>query len=403
MKILINSINYTPELIGIGKYTAEMAEWLSRAGHDVRVITAPPYYPQWKIAKGYSAFKYSLCLINNVRVIRCPLWVPSTPSGLKRLIHLGSFAISSLPVILWISVFWRPKIIFVVEPPLFCAAGVLAGGFISRSETWLHVQDFEVDAAFDLGLLKSEKLRKYVNSIESWLMKRFTVCSTISERMLERLHDKTTNKTGVLFQNWVDTDKIHPMMNKPRSIGELSISEETKVILYSGNMGEKQGLEIIIDAAERFLDREDLIFILCGTGSVRKLLEQKANQLRNVKFIQLQPVEKLNELLNLAYIHILPQRSGAEGLVMPSKLSNMMASGRPVIATAMQHSQIAQVLDGCGVVVEPGDLDGLCAAILSLVEDEDKAAFLGCKGREYVVEHWSLDNIMESVFGKYAQ
>lgn len=401
MKILINSINYAPELIGIGKYTTEMAEWLTEAGHDVKVVTAPPYYPEWNVSKGYSAYKYSTGYINNVRVIRCPLWVPKSPSGLKRVLHLSSFSVSSFPVVLWISILWRPKIIFVVEPPLFCAPGVLVSGFISQSDTWLHIQDFEVDAAFDLGLLKSEWLRKCVNLIESWLMRRFDILTTISERMLKRLRMKTSIDKGVLFENWVETDKIFPMNHKPKIYKTLRISDEAKIILYSGNMGEKQGLEILIDAAERLKERKDTQFLLCGTGPAKKRLEQKAQNLNNVKFIPLQPLEKLNELLNLAYLHVLPQMSGAEDLVMPSKLTNMMASGKPVIATAMKNTQIANVLKDCGEVVNPGDLEGLCDSILRLVDDEVMAKKYGDNGRRYAISHWNIDNVMKSTFDNY--
>ena len=401
MKFLLNSINYAPELVGIGKYTADMAEWLTEAGHDVKVVTAPPYYPEWAVFRGYSAYRYKSEKINGVHVIRCPLWVPHSPSGIKRILHLASFSLSSFPVVLWLSFFWRPRIIFVVEPPLFCAPGVLLGGFSGRSDTWLHVQDFEVDAAFDLGMLKSATLRRFVISVESWLMRRFSKLSTISMRMLDRLKGKTSGRECVLFENWVATDKIYPLENQPSLHDSLALPAETKIILYSGNMGEKQGLEIIIDAANRLNKREDMLFLLCGTGSAKNMLEQKARHLDNVKFIPLQPVSLLNELLNLAYLHLLPQKAGAEDLVMPSKLSNMMASGKPVIATVMGHSQIAKVLDGCGEVVEPGNLESFCEAIVKLIDNESYAAMLGNNGRKYAVAHWNIDNVMNAVFGNY--
>ncbi|MCK4703844.1 MAG: colanic acid biosynthesis glycosyltransferase WcaI, partial [Gammaproteobacteria bacterium] len=120
MKIIIYSINYYPELIGIGKYNGEMAEWLADKGHEVSVITAPPYYPAWVVKSGYSRFWFKKEKLNQVNVIRCPLWVPSKPSGLKRILHLFSFAFTSFPVIFWYAIRHRPEIIFVVEPPIFC-------------------------------------------------------------------------------------------------------------------------------------------------------------------------------------------------------------------------------------------------------------------------------------------
>ena len=125
MRILICGINYTPELVGIGKYTGEMAEALANAGHEIRVVTAPPYYPDWQVAAGFCAWHYRSQFLKGVKVWRCPLWVPHQPSGLKRVLHLASFAISSLPLMLWEGLFWRPDIVFVVEPPFFCVFGAL--------------------------------------------------------------------------------------------------------------------------------------------------------------------------------------------------------------------------------------------------------------------------------------
>lgn len=94
MKILVYGINYSPELTGIGKYTGEMVAWMAQEGHEVRVITAPPYYPQWKVGERYSAWRYRW-EEGEATVWRCPLYVPKQPSTLKRLLHLGSFALSS--------------------------------------------------------------------------------------------------------------------------------------------------------------------------------------------------------------------------------------------------------------------------------------------------------------------
>ena len=113
MRILIYGINFSPELTGIGKYTGEMAAWLAARGHEVRVVTAPPYYPDWQVWAGFSAWQYQLAdeTGGRLRVVRCPLWVPARPSGLTRLLHLASFALSSLPVLLW-QWRWRPEVVF---------------------------------------------------------------------------------------------------------------------------------------------------------------------------------------------------------------------------------------------------------------------------------------------------
>jgi len=185
LRILIYGINFTPELTGIGKYTGELYDWLKGRGHKVRVVTAPPYYPNWKIFDGYSACNYPVKSSANGTVYKCPLWVPKSPSGIKRILHLLSFAISSLPVMLG-QILWRPDVVMVVEPPFFCAPTALVAGRLCGAKTLLHVQDFEVDAAFDLGLIKSSILRRIVMRAGKILLHYFDRVSTISFRMIER-------------------------------------------------------------------------------------------------------------------------------------------------------------------------------------------------------------------------
>jgi colanic acid biosynthesis glycosyl transferase WcaI len=139
---LIYGINYSPELTGIGKYTGEMAAWLSEQGHDVQVVTAPPYYPEWRIGEGYSGRWFRSERLAGVRVLRCPLWVPPQPGGLKRLAHLLSFALSSIPAVLW-SLRRRPEVIIVVAPAFFCAPAAWLAASLYGAKCWLHIQDFE--------------------------------------------------------------------------------------------------------------------------------------------------------------------------------------------------------------------------------------------------------------------
>ena len=148
MRILLLSAYYAPELTAIGKYNAEMATWLQAQGHEVRVVCMPPHYPAWKVWPGYSSWRYTHDRPSGVPVWRCPTWVPRQPGGLKRLISMGLFALSSMPVLLR-QLVWRPDMIFVVEPPLFLMFPALLVGTVSRTPVWLHVQDLEVDAAFE--------------------------------------------------------------------------------------------------------------------------------------------------------------------------------------------------------------------------------------------------------------
>lgn len=395
MRILLVGINYAPELTGIGKYSSEMAEWLVAAGHEVRVVTAPPYYPEWRVAEGYAAWRYRTETVRSVSIWRCPIWVPARPSGLKRLLHLASFALSSLPVLLR-QVFWRPDVVITIEPPLFCAPTAWLCARLSGAYAWLHVQDFEVDAAFELGILRSISLHNMVGNLESWLMRRFDRVSTISPNMVQRLiSKKVATERTTLFTNWVDVDSIFPMSQSSPMRQQLNIASDCIVALYSGNMGEKQGLEIVLDSAAALISEKKIQFILCGAGAARIRLQKKYVGLSNVEWLPLQPLERLNALLNMADIHLLPQKSGAVDLVMPSKLAGMLASGRPVIATVNKRSQIAEVLTNCGVVVEPDNMADFSDAVVRLAKDADARKKLGINAREYVLCHWARDSVLQ--------
>lgn len=399
MKILFYGINYAPELTGIGKYTGEMAEWFAAQGHEVRVITAPPYYPAWKVSEGYSN-SYTTEKLNNVTVLRTPLWVPHQPSGLKRLIHLASFALSSLPVLFkqW---FWKPDVVWVVEPPLMCAPAAVVFAKLNGAKSWLHIQDYEVNAAFDMGLVKGRILRKCVEKIESWLMRCFDRVSTISGQMLQLAAQKGVDAEKIIsFPNWVDISAIQPLQNPSSYRKELGISEDTVVALYSGNMGGKQGLEILAEVARLISLTEHapkIQFVFCGNGAGRADLEAACSNLTNVLFLDLQPLERLSELLGLADIHLLPQRADAADLVMPSKLTGMMASGRAVVATATMNTELGRVVAvdaECGVIVEPENSIQMVEGILKLALNDELRNKLGFNGRVYAEKKLSKEEIL---------
>lgn len=387
MRILLYGINFAPELVGIGKYSGELAAMLSEHGHEVRVVTAPPYYPQWRIASEYSGWRYKSECIGQVSVLRCPLWVPRSPTGLTRLIHLASFALSSIPALLR-QVLWRPDVVLMIAPTLFCAPAAWFVARMSGARAWLHIQDFELDAAIALGLLKSPILRRIMQQFESFWLLHFHKVSTISEAMLDRLYEKNVKPDRcMLFPNWVDTRSIYPLQSPSTFRAELGISDRTIIALYAGNMGEKQGLEIIINAAQLLSNDDKIVFVLVGAGTARMRLEQMAQGMTNVRWMPIQPLERMNDLLNLADIHLLPQVAGAADLVMPSKLTGMFASGRPVVVTAAQGTHLAEVIMGRGDVTPPGDAIAFATAIRELSRDSVTRQHYGINAREYAEQH----------------
>ena len=398
MRILIYGLNYAPELTGIGKYTGEMSSWLAARGHEVRVVTAPPYYPAWSIREDYRGRLYRTEKIPGEPIVyRTPLYVPAKPTGLKRMAHLFSFMLGSLPVMLR-QIFWKPEILFTVEPTFFGAPLALLVAQATDAASWLHVQDFEVDAAFDLGLLPAKgPVHALALGLEEFFTRSFTRVSSISHKMVERALGKgVPSDRTILFPNWVDVDAIRPQpLGASNSFrGELGL-EEKIVILYSGNMGAKQGLELLAPLAEAFENDDRVHFLFCGDGAFRPQLETLVAHRPNVTLLPLQPFARLNDLLNAADIHLLPQRAGAADLVMPSKLTGMLSSGRPVVATADAGTQVAHVVEGCGLVVPAEDALALNAAVRRLIDDESLRRELGEAARVYAVEHLGKEQVLE--------
>jgi colanic acid biosynthesis glycosyl transferase WcaI len=394
MKILVYTANFAPEPTGIGKYSGEMTEWLAAQGHEVRVVAAPPYYPSWQLAKGYAWPPYRTETWKGCTVYRAPLWVPRNPGGLKRVLHLASFSITSVPQMLrqWA---WRPDVVLTVAPSFMCSPMGWLTARVTGASAWLHVQDFEVDVAFSMGLFKGRVSRYLVRGLESRLMRRFDAVSTISSRMLDLLRAKHVPPERChFFPNWVDIHHIKPLKTPSSYRQQLGIPEHAVVCLFSGSLGRKQGLVVIPEAAQKLSARLDIHFVVCGDGVMKPELERSAGELGRFHLLPLQPLERLPELLGLADIHLLPQSPEAEDLVLPSKLTGMLSSGRPIIATCNPHSEIASVVNQCGLVVPPEDATALALAIVQLADAPDQRRTLGVAARKYAEDQIGRDAVL---------
>jgi colanic acid biosynthesis glycosyl transferase WcaI len=399
MRILLYTVNFAPEPTGIGKYSGEMASWLVKHGHTVRVVAAPPYYPSWKVDPQYSWFSYRRETWQGLEVFRSPLWVPKAPGGVARVVHLLSFAISSFPVMMR-QVLWRPNLVITVAPAFVCAPTGLLCARLAGAETWLHLQDFEVDLAFRMGLLRGRFLQRVVLRMERWLLRRFDSVSSISSRMVEQLLTKGVEiRKTRYFPNWVDISHIKPGTTSGGGFRqELAIAKDAKVVMFSGSLGGKQGLMAIPAAANLLAHRTDIVFVICGDGVMKPALQEAFAGLSNVRFLPLQPVERLGELLCTADIHLLPQSPDAADLVLPSKLSGMLASGRPVISTCRPGTELDCVVSSCGIVVPPDDPAAFAGAIAKLADETATRLELGRRARAYAEDYFERDAILGRIF-----
>lgn len=398
MRLLVYGINYLPELTGNGKYTGEMCQWLAKRGHEVRVVTAVPYYPEWRVPEAYRGRLYRIETVEGVEVHRANLFVPAAPTTPTRLLHLASFALSSLPRVLG-QRSWRPDIVISVVPTLFGAPGALLTARLARAKSLLHIQDFEMDAMLGLGMGRDGGVGA---SIERWLMRRFSAISTISYSMVERAEAKLgSGRKALFFPNWVDIDFV-----KPGPTGDLyrqlwGIPPQTKVVLYSGNMGRKQGLEIVLEAAAALKGEEDVLFILVGAGAAAENLRKaaEARALSNVRFYPLQPYEQLPELMALADVHLVVQRRGAADAFLPSKLTTILAAGGNALVTAEVHTELGRLCEkhpGIAVRVEPEDAARLTETLrgmLALVDVEHRRH--NAVARAYAEQNLDKQRVLE--------
>lgn len=400
MKILIYGINFNPELTGIGKYTGEMVDWLAAQNNECRVITAPPYYPAWKIGKGYSSCHYKKENKKNHIVYRCPLWVPRAPKTISRLVHLLSFSFSSFPV-LFKQITWKPDIIICIAPSFFCAPQAVLFSKLTRSKSWLHFQDFEICAMFETGMMSSfKKLNTFAHSIQSFITRRFDIVSTISHTMVQSANKKRVSFSPVtLFPNWVDINFIRPDANRQTYRKKWKINDDCKIILYSGNIGKKQSLELLVEAAVLLKHRNDIKFIIVGNGAFKKDLQQQASEksLQNIFFKQLQPYELLPDLLKCADIHLILQKKGTKDSFLPSKLTSILSVGGHSIITAEKGTELYHIVKsnpGIATVIPPEKPEILASEIVGLLQ-KDTSKY-NAPARKYAEQKLEKDAVLSN-------
>lgn len=389
MNILIIGINYAPEMVGIGPYTAGMAQFLVSAGHSVTVVCAKPYYPEWVVHPTFAGGGRRISQENGVRIVRVPTFVPAKPNGLRRLAHHMSFAARAEMAMIAETRRSKPDVVIGIAPSLISMVAARHAARRTGAKLWMHIQDFEVEAAFATGLLRDKGiLADAARKFESWAIRADRV-STISPQMCAKLIEKGVPSDRVVeFRNWANIDEVVPLQGLSPYRSAWAI-DRPHVALYSGNIANKQGIEIVVEAARLLRHRKDLAFVVCGNGPNRAKLCENSVGLDNIHFHDLQPRERLSDLLGLATIHLLPQIAGAADLVLPSKLTNMLASGRPVIATALLGTGLADEVEGCGIVTPPGDVGAFVEGIESMIDSPLHLQRAGSAARYRAEARWS--------------
>lgn len=403
MRLMVVCINYAPEIISTGVYTTGLAEYMAQYEVETDVVTALPYYPAWKTFDGWRRpWWKSRISENGARITHCPIYVPSNPTGKKRILHYISFAFSALPILLWKALHRRHDVVVLVAPSMISAPGVLAAARLAGASSWLHIQDCEVEAAFATGLLDPKSgLGRKAKGFESWVLRRFDKVSSISGPMLDKLREKAVPEERIVeLRNWANLEKVTPMQGPSPLKAELGITTRY-VALYSGNLANKQGLGVLPEMARHLSHRDDLTIAICGDGPMRQRLEDMSTELPMIRFFPLQPLERLSDLLGMADVHLLPQIAGAADLVLPSKLTNMLASGRPVIATTEADTALGREVEGVGAIVPPDNPEALAKALEELIAAPQHRAALGLAARERALERWDMNVILSRLKNQF--
>jgi len=397
MRILIFGINYSPELTGIGKYTGEMGSWLAQQGNDVHVVTAVPYYPEWEVHEKYKGKNWHTEVIDGAKVHRIPLYVPKEVTSVKRILHEFSFVLGIIPI--WFKFLFSKRfdVVFCIAPPFHLGILPLLYSKLRGVPMITHIQDLQVDAAKELGMIKNKTFLNIMFSMERFILKKSTKVSTISLGMQLKINGKgIAADKQMLFPNWVDENNIMPLPKEKSLRGEFGLSTTDKVVLYSGNLGEKQGLEVIIDVAKQYKDRSDVYFLIIGSGGGKEKLEQMAKDadLAQVRFYPLQPYDKLSALLATADVHLVLQKKSAADLVMPSKLTGILAAGGCAIVTAEPGTSLYVIINqyNMGILVEPEDTDSLRKGIDYAINNNLDAYKVNA--RKYAEAYLSKESIL---------
>lgn len=392
MKITVWGINYDPEPTGIGPFNTDLCVYFAERGHDVTMISTFPYYPWWKKPAEARGKWCEKTTIRGVKLHRRWHWVPAKPSTLKRLLHEMSFVFTST----WAALTQpRPDVYIVVSPPLFLGLGAFLVSRIKRAPFVFHVQDLQPDAALGLGMIKPGPAVRALYLLEKWNYRSAALVSGISQGMMDAFARKGVPAAKTtLFPNWIPDASAPPKAGAASFRAANGISPHQPLIAYSGNVGVKQGLEVVIDAAAQPAGSEPAEqsaahWAICGEGAAKPALEQRIQETRaaGVRLYPLQPDDLYQALLRESDVALITQQRGTGQFFFPSKLLSILQHGKPVLAVADESSELARAVrqGQFGLVTEPGDSAGLRRAASQLLQaSDDQRATWARNGRAWV-------------------
>lgn len=382
LRITILGLNYAPEPTGNAPYTASLAEGLVEAGHDVRVITGYPHYPEWQLKEGYKGWTHDE-LVDGVSVKRRRHFIPRAPSAVHRMHMELSFGFR-----LFFARWGNPDVVLVVSPALFSSALALLRIRLTprRPAVGLWVQDL-----YSLGVVETgaggKKLGGLMSKVESLILRSADGVVVIHDRFREYIVKSLGVPSEVtrVIRNWTHLPPS-PTSGIGRIRARLGWATDDVVVLHAGNMGKKQGLENVIEAARLAQERNSKVrFVLMGDGNQRKRLEELAEGIDRIQFVAPLPDEEFQQALAAADVLLVNELPGVKDMAVPSKLTSYFNAGVPVIAATDSGSVTALEINASrgGIRVDASAPEALLKAAEELSLDPKAAAALGNNGLRF--------------------
>ncbi len=368
-----------------------IVEGLAEAGHEIRVVTSLPFYRQNKVEADWVGDRVQHQEMPWGRVTRVEPFAANDKRSIpKRALGFGAFTALTT----WRAVVdrWKPDVVLAMAPPITLG---LAGWLAARRRRVpyvFNVQDVFPDVTVELGVLTNPKLISFFSALERFTYRRADVVTTLTDDMRQNIVGKLGAKWESrvrVIPNFVDSEAIRPGDRANSYRTEFGLDDQT-VVMYTGNIGFSQPLDLLLGAAEANTGRDDVVFVLNGDGSARPGLEERAAHLANVRFVDFQPGERMPEVLAAADIHVVPLARGLSGSSVPSKFYAILAAARPVVVSVDEGSELHRVLDEvpAGLAVPPEDQLAFTSAISELLDDPDRRSAMGAAGRAWI-ESWS--------------
>ncbi|MGI9579271.1 MAG: glycosyltransferase family 4 protein [Microthrixaceae bacterium] len=389
MNLLILCPHYAPDVAPTGEVMTAVAEALAARGHRIHIVTSLPWYrlhdvePDWK-GKMWRTESTEWGWITRLN----PFPTDKTNIAARAAGFLGFTGAATVAGV--VSRF-GPDAVMVMSPPLpLGVAGWLAARL--RGVPWVfNIQDVFPDVAVELGAISNPRIIAAASWLERFLYRRSNAVTVLSDDLADNIEAKLGNRRPErvrVIPNFVDTERVRPMAHAT-SYREQYGLEDATVVMYAGNVGMSQSLDLMVSAARRFADRDDVMFVINGGGSAQEELIASAKGLDNLVFVEMQPRERLPEVLASADVHVIPLRRGLARSSVPSKLYSILAAARPVVASVDEGTEVARTIDAAeaGLAVAPEDADSFASALAELLEDPERRKAMGDAGREFV-EEW---------------